>query len=51
MADQVELGNGSTVTEFNTYEDYLDRQITPMDLFIWKSCLLDSGQGIGSTIG
>ena len=54
MADQVELGNGpedSTVTDFNTYEDYFDSQITPMVLFIWKSCLLDPGQGIGSTIG
>jgi len=32
----IELGNGpgdSTVTEFNTYEDSLDSQITPMDLY------------------
>ncbi|KAI8898890.1 hypothetical protein BC833DRAFT_587930 [Globomyces pollinis-pini] len=36
MADDNELGNGpgdSTVTEFACYEDYLDSQITPIDLY------------------
>jgi hypothetical protein len=35
MADE-ELANGAgdtAITEFATYEDYLDSQITPVDLF------------------
>ena len=26
-------GNDNIVTEFNTYEDFLDSQITPLDLY------------------
>jgi len=26
-------GPGNVVTEFNTYEDFLDSQITPLDLY------------------
>lgn len=36
MADEIDIGNGTGengVTEFTTYEDYLDSQITPIDLF------------------
>lgn len=35
MADDAELTNGAadSVIEYNTYEDYLDSQITPIDLF------------------
>ena len=37
MADEVvDISNGpgdTTVTEFATYEDYLDSQITPLDLY------------------
>jgi hypothetical protein len=41
MADEVELVPGagdSAVTEFATYEDYLDSQITPIDLFYLEVC-------------
>ena len=34
MAEEGEINVGdSAVTEFATYEDYLDSQITPIDLF------------------
>ena len=35
QAEGDELNNGATdnVIEFSTYEDYLDSQITPIDLF------------------
>ena len=34
-------GNDNVVTEFNTYEDFLDAQITPLDLYyleVWIWC-------------
>ena len=33
MLDIVVSGGDNTVTEFATYEEYLDSQITPLDLY------------------
>lgn len=30
--------NDNIVTEFNTYEDFLDSQITPLDLYYLEVC-------------
>lgn len=45
MAEEVDAANvgDSTVTEFATYEDYLDSQITPIDLFYLEVSLFNSG--------
>jgi hypothetical protein len=47
MADDIgELGvmaHENTAAEFQTYEDYLDSQITPLDLFYLEVLLLDLG--------
>ena len=41
MAENDELQNGvaDSVIEYNTYEDYLDSQITPIDLFYLEVCI------------
>jgi len=33
MEEDAGGGNDGVVTEFNTYEDFLDSQITPLDLY------------------
>ena len=33
MEDEVPSGSDNIVTEFNTYEDFLDSQITSLDLY------------------
>jgi hypothetical protein len=33
IADTGNIAGDITVTEFGTYEEYLDSQITPLDLF------------------
>ena len=33
MEEEVPSGSDNVVTEYNTYEDFLDSQITPLDLY------------------
>jgi hypothetical protein len=48
-AEIVNAAGDGNVTEFRTYEEYLDSQITPIDLFYLEVCDSDTGQGIGKT--
>jgi hypothetical protein len=51
MADENEIGPGDNgMMEFVTYEDYLDSQITPVDLFYLEVRIINPGQGTSATI-
>ena len=39
MEEEVPSGSDNIVTEFNTYEDFLDSQITSLDLYYLEVCL------------
>ncbi len=39
MDEEAPSGNDNIVTEFATYEDFLDSQITPVDLYYLEVCV------------
>ena len=39
MEEEVPSGSDNIVTEFNTYEDFLDSQITSLDLYYLEVCM------------
>ena len=41
MEEEVPSGSDNIVTEFNTYEDFLDSQITSLDLYYLEASFCD----------
>lgn len=51
MADENEICSGDNgMMEFVTYEDYLDSQITPIDLYYLEVRVINPGQRTRTTI-
>ena len=46
MEEETPTGNDNIVTEFNTYEDFLDSQITSLDLYYLEVSFLSVDNGI-----
>ena len=40
MEEEAPTGSDNIVTEYNTYEDFLDSQITSLDLYYLEVCIV-----------